>query len=59
MFALALGFCDLLNGFELFGFPLGVLVLGQGVVIVAIGLMFWFVANQNQVDEAHGATEDL
>lgn len=54
-----LAFSSWLDHWELFGFPLGVLMLGIVSVIVVIAIMFWFVSIQNQIDQVHGADEDL
>lgn len=48
-----------LDAFHLLGFPVGVLLMGQGVVVFAIAVMFWFVGSQQAVDTAHGANEDI
>lgn len=55
----ALAFSGWLDHLELFGFPLGVLMLGIVSVIVVIAIMFWFVGLQNRIDQVHGADEDL
>lgn len=52
-------FAGQLDHFEFLGFPLGVLLLGQGLVFLVIGVMFWFVHAQGQTDEQSGANEDL
>ena len=54
-----LAFSSWLDHLELFGFPLGVLMLGIVSVIVVIAIMFWFVGLQNRIDQVHGADEDL
>lgn len=54
-----LGFYGELNSLRLLGFPLGVMVIGQGVVVFLIGLFFWFIGTQDQVDDIYGANEDL
>lgn len=59
MFVGALLFSGWLDAYHLFGFPLGVLVVGQVVVIAAIAAMFWFVAAQDRIDTGFGANEDL
>ncbi len=55
----SLFFSERLDAFHLLGFPVGVLVMGQGVVIFAIAVMFWFVGSQQSVDTAYGANEDI
>lgn len=59
MFFGALTFSGWLDEFHLFGFPLGVLVAGQVVVVVAIAAMFWFIGAQDRIDTGFGANEDL
>ncbi len=54
-----LAFSSWLDHLELFGFPLGVLMLGIVSVIIVIAVMFWFVGVQNHIDQIHGADEDL
>ncbi len=55
----AICFAGLLNEFRLFGFPVGLLVMGQLVIVMGVALMFWFVGAQDRVDEYYGANEDL
>lgn len=55
----SLFFSARLDAFHLLGFPVGVLVMGQGVVIFAIAVMFWFVGSQQTVDTSYGANEDI
>lgn len=59
LFGVALGFHERLNDMRLLGFPLGVMMVGQVVVVLAIGLFFWYVGKQDQLDEDFGANEDL
>ena len=54
-----LAFSSWLDHLELFGFPLGVLMLGIVCVFVVVAIMFWFVGVQNSIDQVHGADEDL
>ncbi len=58
-FFIGLVFSNWLNHIRLFGFPLGLLLLGQALIVFIIGLMFWFVGRQSRLDEMHGADEDL
>jgi len=58
-FIIGLGFSNWLNHIRLFGFPLGLLLLGQALIVFIVGLMFWFVERQSRLDEMHGADEDL
>lgn len=48
-----------MDQFQIFGFPLGVLVLGQVMTIVVIFAMFWFIGAQDRVDNGFGANEEL
>ena len=54
-----LAFAALLDHFEFLGFPLGLLLMGQGLVFFIIGFGFWFVHSQDHVDDYFGANEDL
>ncbi len=54
-----LGFAGQFDHLEFLGFPLGLLLMGQGLVFVVTGLIFWFVHSQDGVDEYFGANEDL
>ncbi|CAN0503378.1 unnamed protein product, partial [Scytosiphon promiscuus] len=45
--------------FQFLGFPVGVLLAGHFVVLLIIGLMFWFTGTQDHVDNNYGANEDL
>ena len=59
LFIGGLGFSNHLNHLSVLGFPFGVMLVGQILVFMAIGLMFWFVNGQKQSDDEHGASEDL
>ncbi len=52
-------FSHLLDDFRLFGFPLGFLITGQFLVLLSIGIVFWFTGFQDQIDAHYGADEDL
>lgn len=56
---LGLIFSHLLDEFRLFGFPLGVLLTGQFLVLLCIGIVFWFTGFQDHTDTHYGADEDL
>lgn len=47
-----------LNKIIVLGFPLGFYMAAQGALVVFVGLLFWFSAAQNRIDESHGAAED-
>lgn len=55
----ALIFADLFNELVLFGFPVGLLVVGILVALIGVALIFWFVGSQDQIDQNFGANEDL
>ncbi len=59
LFIGGLGFSNHLNHIFVLGIPLGVMLVGQILVFLAIGLMFWFVDGQRQSDDVHGASDDL
>ena len=51
-------FAPLLDGYKLFGFPIGFYLTAQGSIIICIGLVFWHVAKQNRADREFGIMED-
>ena len=51
-------FADILNGGEIFGFPLGFYMAAQGSLIAFVVLIFWFVHAQNKIDVECGMAED-
>ncbi len=57
MVALCFGY--VLDEFRFFGFPIGLLVVGPGIGVLGVALMFWFVGAQDEVDQYFGANEDL
>lgn len=59
LFVAGLVFASQFDRLTFLGFPLGLLLLGQGLVFVVIGLGFWFVNDQDETDNHFGANEDL
>lgn len=59
LMSLGLGFSHIFDRFQFLGFPVGVLLSGHFVVVLIIGLMFWFTGTQDHVDNDYGANEDL
>ncbi|MGI9380742.1 MAG: DUF4212 domain-containing protein [Methyloligellaceae bacterium] len=56
---LAINFLELLNNFNLFGFPLGYLIISKGMVILAVLLCFWYVDRQDNLDHRHRMIEEI
>jgi putative solute:sodium symporter small subunit len=48
-----------LNSNRIFGFPLGLFLVGHGLILVAIVTIASFVNRQDAVDRWHGANEDI
>jgi putative solute:sodium symporter small subunit len=48
-----------LNSNRVFGFPLGLFLVGHGIILLAIVTIASFVNRQDAVDHWHGAHEDL
>ncbi len=59
--ALSLGlfFVTPLNSINFLGFPLGFYVIGQGTLILAIVVTFWFVVRQDKIDRENRVIEDI
>ncbi len=55
----ALIFLSAMDKYELIGFPLGYLILSNGLIILAVGLVFWFVDRQHRLDHKHRMIEDI
>lgn len=51
-------FADVLNGFSLFGFPLGFYMAAQGSEIIFVITIFWFARAQHQIDQETGFAEE-
>lgn len=47
-----------LNGIVILGFPLGFYMAAQGSLIAFVVLIFWFIHQQNKIDEEFGVAED-
>lgn len=47
------------NTISILGFPLGIFLLAQGLVIMLVVAAFWFASYQERIDRRHGAMEDL
>lgn len=59
MIVAGLGYSHLLDDYKFLGFPLGLLILGQFVVVLCVGAMFWFTGAQDRIDARFGANEDI
>ncbi len=44
---------------SIFGFPLYFYFAAQGIIIIFIGIAFWFINEQNQLDRTHKMGEDI
>lgn len=52
-------FISQLDRYELFGFPVGYLFVTLGLVLLCIGLVFWFVDRQDRLDHRYRMIEDI
>ena len=55
----ALIFVPAMGSYELFGFPVGYLIVSKGLIILAAGLVFWFIDRQDRLDHKHRMIEDI
>ena len=51
-------YADRLNASRFLGLPLGFLLAGHGLVLIAVGTIATFVNRQDAIDRWHGAHED-
>jgi putative solute:sodium symporter small subunit len=49
---------DVLNNFQFFGFKLGFWFAQQGAIYVFVGLIFYYVARMNRLDQKYDVHED-
>jgi putative solute:sodium symporter small subunit len=48
-----------LNQYSFLGFPLGYFAAVHGMFGLSLFLVTWFVRRQDEIDQRHGANEDL
>ena len=51
-------FAPELNGFSVFGFPLGFYMAAQGSLIAFVVLCFWNASAQEKIDEEFGVSDE-
>jgi putative solute:sodium symporter small subunit len=51
-------FARAFNAFSFAGFPFGFYLLLQGLPIVLVAVLFWFVSRQDAIERDHGVSED-
>lgn len=59
LFSIAPIFLFFLNGFSLFGFSLDFYFISQGIILILVGLIFWFAVRQEHIDNSNRVNEDI
>ncbi len=55
----AIAAATVLNQYWFLHFPLGFLVLAQGILFLLVALAFWFVRAQERIDQRRSETAEL